>query len=399
MRIQASPLSSPVPSAGDFRSGSERAQALRQQKVITLHGRRTIIHLLHQWVRALLCWLLSSIRTLARDVLEAAGRFMSSLGWAGARNGIRLLAGIVGAAATGRVSRARRPALAHPTFSQPAKTGPFSRENLLAAVRRRLRRRPGKRWTGDIDKITSKLAEDGGWEKFQFEVVFLRKGERAKHTYRAAVRFEPNDALVQSVAARELLRCFDPYLLDCCWARRLRCDGIHRPTHNDAVTRLRAFRMRHRGRVLWLAKLDVKSLHDTIAHAEVRSSLAEAVARAGLRGVAVDEHALRMVDALLATYSFGADVKIGASNLLAARDLKGNVAWPLEDLKQFYPDPVATRMGLPQGSALSDLLANLVLDAVDRAVVGDGADPNLFYARYLDDSAPRRRGKGAVMAT
>jgi retron-type reverse transcriptase len=53
--------------------------------------------------------------------------------------------------------------------------------------------------------------------------------------------------------------------------------------------------------------------------------------------------------------------------------------------------------GVPQGSPLSPLLANLALNDLDHAL--DRGDGTITYARYLDDSAPRRRGKGTVMAT
>ena len=53
--------------------------------------------------------------------------------------------------------------------------------------------------------------------------------------------------------------------------------------------------------------------------------------------------------------------------------------------------------GVPQGSPLSPLLANLALNDLDHAL--DRGGDTITYARYLDDSAPRRRGKGAVMAT
>ena len=53
--------------------------------------------------------------------------------------------------------------------------------------------------------------------------------------------------------------------------------------------------------------------------------------------------------------------------------------------------------GVPQGSPLSPLVANLALDDLDHAL--DRGGDTITYARYLDDSAPRRRGKGAVMAT
>jgi RNA-directed DNA polymerase len=53
--------------------------------------------------------------------------------------------------------------------------------------------------------------------------------------------------------------------------------------------------------------------------------------------------------------------------------------------------------GVPQGSPLSPLLANLALNDLDHAL--DRGAGTITYARYLDDSAPRRRGKGTVMAT
>jgi len=216
-------------------------------------------------------------------------------------------------------------------------------------------------------------------------VIFLRKGEAVEHLYRAVARFKPVDLLIQAAAARGLLRCVDPDLQECAWARRLHCDGIRRPTHHDAVARLRDFPLQHSSRPLWVGRVDVQALHDSISHAAVRGALEAAATRAARRGEAIDGRDLRMVETLLASYSFGADVVVGARNILAARDPVGKVPWPLDELKAFHRNPLKARMGLPQGSPLSDVLANLVLDAVDRAVHGDGADSNLFCARYLDD--------------
>jgi hypothetical protein len=146
-----------------------------------------------------------------------------------------------------------------------------------------------------------------------------------------------------------------------------------------------AYRRRHEEKVLWAAKLDVQRLHDTISHAAVRRALAQAVARAARRGVVIDWRVLRLIETLLASYSFGADVVTAASKILRGKDPHGTVSWPLEALKEFHPDPLTAGIGLAQGSPFSDILANLLLDVVDRAVLGDGLDRDLFYVRWMDD--------------
>jgi group II intron reverse transcriptase/maturase len=51
--------------------------------------------------------------------------------------------------------------------------------------------------------------------------------------------------------------------------------------------------------------------------------------------------------------------------------------------------------GTPQGGPLSPLLANVLLDEVDKELEKRGH----AFVRYADDGAPRRRGREAIMAT
>ncbi|MGM0681609.1 MAG: reverse transcriptase domain-containing protein [Thermodesulfobacteriota bacterium] len=56
---------------------------------------------------------------------------------------------------------------------------------------------------------------------------------------------------------------------------------------------------------------------------------------------------------------------------------------------------VLSEEGTPQGSPLSPLLSNIVLDELDKELERRG----LGFCRFADDCAPRRRGKEAGMVT
>jgi retron-type reverse transcriptase len=56
---------------------------------------------------------------------------------------------------------------------------------------------------------------------------------------------------------------------------------------------------------------------------------------------------------------------------------------------------VRTEEGTPQGGPLSPLLANIILDDLDKELERRGHK----FVRYADDSAPRRRGEEVIMAT
>ena len=61
------------------------------------------------------------------------------------------------------------------------------------------------------------------------------------------------------------------------------------------------------------------------------------------------------------------------------------------------------KRGVAQGGAISSLLANIYLNAVDamleraKEVTRNGGRTHVEYARYADDRAPRRRRQEAVM--
>ncbi|GAG79209.1 unnamed protein product, partial [marine sediment metagenome] len=53
-----------------------------------------------------------------------------------------------------------------------------------------------------------------------------------------------------------------------------------------------------------------------------------------------------------------------------------------ETLEKQYKRPKSAKIGIPQGGALSGLIANIVLDYADNKVLKKGIDHDLLYIRF-----------------
>jgi hypothetical protein len=62
----------------------------------------------------------------------------------------------------------------------------------------------------------------------------------------------------------------------------------------------------------------------------------------------------------------------------------GEFEWVEKEIRKIYSDKEITEIGIPQGGALSGLIANIVLDYADRKILKLN-DKNLLYVRYCDD--------------
>jgi hypothetical protein len=143
---------------------------------------------------------------------------------------------------------------------------------------------------------------------------------------------------------------------------------------------------------LWVAECDIASFFDCVHHEQARQALQHAESKALARDIAVDSRAKSICESYLQSYNFSKTAQEKSTVWFKNRKLDGKLAWPIDRLRQYWPEPAVENIGIPQGGALSCLVANLMLHYADEAVM-QGADPELFYARYCDDMIivhPRR---------
>ncbi len=203
--------------------------------------------------------------------------------------------------------------------------------------------------------------------------------------YRPIAVYPLADRVILSLVASYLRSTFDDQFLPCSYAfRGPRPDGTF-PTHHDAVIDLDAFRAETTQAQLWVAECDIRGFFDCVSHAQARSAFQDAVNSAAANGVVVDVRARRVFEAYLKSYTFWGVAFPGAQESLSRIGKTGSLKWPTRPMLSLGIRPSIDAVGVPQGGALSCLIANLMLHKADLSVRDVAPSQELFYARYCDD--------------
>jgi hypothetical protein len=190
------------------------------------------------------------------------------------------------------------------------------------------------------------------------------------------------DRVLLSLTARYLRDCFDEDLVDNLYSFR----RSGKVSHHSAVRDLESYRQQKGQSGLYVAECDIKAFFDTVSHAVVEESFRSAFDKAAARGREPDPRAAAVLDAYLASYSFYGTAVLAATEQFAKHDQPGKIAClPVSELKRLGHKSAEPLIGIPQGGALSPLIANLVLSSVDEAILGVPDADKLFYARFCDD--------------
>lgn len=187
---------------------------------------------------------------------------------------------------------------------------------------------------------------------------------------------------------------FDKYFEPCSFAFRMRETGdvvARPPTHHDAFAKIVETRRALPDHEFWMAECDIQKFYDTVNHSLLKKAFKKLVAkvsRAHSEGP-LSKEAVRVFMAYLDSYSFNKNVlplNDPMGNYFADRRMPGcKFAWVENELKvDAYRSLKNAKIGVPQGGALSGLIANILLDRVDKELVKQ-SDARLTYVRYCDD--------------
>lgn len=159
---------------------------------------------------------------------------------------------------------------------------------------------------------------------------------------------------------------------------------------DNAIQNIHAYRKSHRCGTLYVAECDIQKYFDTINHDVIRQCFKAFADKVKALDANFDYSQVgRIVEAYLNSYSFYRNVE-SKNEEIRVRNQQFEV--PKAHLfiergcytaEEF--EAAKSKIGIPQGGALSALMSNVILHTIDSKSILDRPDRNRFFCRYGDD--------------
>ncbi len=212
---------------------------------------------------------------------------------------------------------------------------------------------------------------------------------------RPVCKFDLDVRIVLSIYNKFLTEVLDEEFMDYSFAFR-KPKGDTQFQHLEAVKSLTKYRKEHLGQMLYVSECDMQKFYDTLDHNIIKARFNMLMARVKKKGIITNTDykcAKRWFYNYIDCFDFYNDVfsynsKVDASAWDSVRkQYKGKkyeVKWvdalELEKKKKPYK-----RKGIPQGGALSGLIANIMMHYVDLSIHEVIANNDVAYLRFCDD--------------
>ncbi len=206
--------------------------------------------------------------------------------------------------------------------------------------------------------------------------------------------FRLKDRIILSLTNRYLTDLFDEYFQPSSFAFRAKNKTTNiLPTHHDCIKALKAFRENNEEGILYAVECDMEKFFDSVDHKLIKELFYNLIAKVKEINPKEDFTApTKIFNAYLDSYAFNInslplnkDFAYWDTHLekFKNKNLQRSYSWVEKELvnERYYEDINNERIGIPQGGALSGLIANIVLNVADLEM----QKSNAFYARFCDD--------------
>lgn len=246
----------------------------------------------------------------------------------------------------------------------------------------------------EIEKMCKRISQRLVQEDFNFKIpkIFPRlknprnKDSEVKQECRPISQFNLEDSIILSQTNRFLTQIFDEFFLDTSFAFRAKKQTEEKKiqvSHHDTIIKIQEYLAKHPNSDIWVAECDMKKFYDTVNHRILIQSFEKFIEKAKTKHPEISlEIPIKVFIKYLECYAFNTNVYPlnTQTDYWANNKINGVFNWV--DTAKYYTSTESERIGVPQGGALSGLIANLYLHEVDICLEGI---PDLLYMRFCDD--------------
>ena len=256
-----------------------------------------------------------------------------------------------------------------------------------------------------LDEYINKIRERLRGNELHFHAPDIEYIQKKKDDEKKVVEFRPiaiynnlDDKIILAIVSKYLANHVNGFLHDNILSYRPKRDFNGEMVATDFNTGIQAIG-RYRAMMgesdIYVSDCDIKKFYDTINHDVVKECLDRILDKAGILGEA-KRQVMMVLDAYLKSYHFYKkvykDTRAGVKGKRVPEGYRSIVKW-VDDAdfikcygseEEFTTARDARKIGVPQGGALSLLIANIVLNDIDRNVIA-ASDNRLFFCRFCDD--------------
>lgn len=199
--------------------------------------------------------------------------------------------------------------------------------------------------------------------------------------------FNLEDRLILSLTNKFLTRLFDGYFQDASFAFRSKKDETTNSilSHHDCIEAILKYQKDKKFKKLWVAECDIQKFFDTVNHEKVIELFNSLIHIINKDNPDIDlTFPQKIFLEYLKCYSFNQSVLPLNKDDKYWKEYRipnGKFGWVNKEIGKLYKDHLDHQIGVPQGGALSGLIANIVLDLADREL----SEQEVFYIRFCDD--------------
>jgi len=197
--------------------------------------------------------------------------------------------------------------------------------------------------------------------------------------------FSFKDRIILSLTNKFLTQLFDDKFQDSSYAFRVKKREKSIISHHHCIEDILEYKKNNSGKKLFVVECDMKKFFDTISHEIAKSKFNDLIILSQNQFPEINlNFAKTIFNDYLDIYCFNNDCPKKTDNHYwsSYRIPNGFFGWiENNDLSKHYDDFTKHRIGIPQGGALSGLIANIVLNDTDIQM----KNYDVFYSRFCDD--------------